>query len=117
MEIKSEADLQEEKVLLEAKIAVAAAKTIGLDLDPEVVAGLIKRNVKFDRSYLTFLQKFAENGDVGQYLKDQLAKKGALSVADEETVNKSTAPSKGQPRRLLILKAAPTFIGTSMRRC
>jgi hypothetical protein len=88
MNMKTEESLQSKKIKVDAQIAAAAAKERGLNLDIDVVAGLIGRSVKFDRKFLTFLQQFATAGDVGEYLKNLLSKKNEISVEDEEAVSK-----------------------------
>jgi hypothetical protein len=91
---KTESTLQAKKVQVETEIAIATAKEKGLELDQEVVAGLISRSVKFDRKFLTFLQQYAKASDVNEFLQKMLAKKGELAPEDEEAVTKINSAIK-----------------------
>lgn len=88
MNMTDESALRTKKVQVEAEIAIAEAAKKGLELDQDVVAGLISHNVRFDRKFLTFLEQYAKAGDVEDYLKNLLAKKGELTAEDEEKVIK-----------------------------
>lgn len=86
--------LEQQKIQVEAEIAVAEATRKGLELDLDVVAGLIRRGVSFDRKLITFLVQYAKAGDVGEYLKNLLTKMAELSVEDEGAVTRINSAIK-----------------------
>lgn len=83
-----ETTLRAKKVQVEAEIAVAEAAKRNMALDLDVAVNLIGRNVKFDRKFLAFLEQYAKAGDVSEYLKNLLTKKGELTVENEEALSK-----------------------------
>lgn len=80
-------DLAAKRIRLLVETALADGKERNMNLDEDLVAGLVARNEPFDRKKMSFLEQYARAGkDPNEYLRELLDKRTLLTPENERKV-------------------------------
>jgi hypothetical protein len=104
--------LEQQKVRVEAKIAVAKAKDKGLDLDAELMEKLYGLGDKIDKGGLRFLVELNKAGtDPNAHIQSLVEKRIANPLADEKKVKRFGTQVKNLTEVLDIFLKRPDLRG------
>lgn len=109
---RGEVTLEQQKIRVEAKIAIAKAKDKGLDLDAELMEKLYGLGDKIDKGRLSVLIELKKAGmDPNAHIQNLVEQRTANPLADEKRVKRFGTQAKSLIEVLDIFLKRPDLHG------